>query len=294
MKYSKPFNNHGTWPTILIAHLQIPYRKSTVECIAVASADECSPSTAQVIDRISSASAGDAMSHGNLLPAPPGQDNMHLLPTPQPDIPASLTLSQLPPTQPSNLETRCLIFQNLALGVTIDDIAEGLGAPAARGGCGVLISSSAPIPSINSAAFVIEFGSIHEARLAWAGWSSRDSTASIGPASPSLASKLTPYQRPLESTLLDRFETTSTRYKRTTQHSTPQPQRGFMGSHYELRRPRPYPTSPGLPRPNKSSPHIVSRTAHNRIGYMARKGMLPDERVASSSRSGPGFSRNPR
>jgi len=45
------------------------------------------------------------------------------------------------------LETLCVVFRNLPVDTTIDDIAEKLRAPPREGGCGVSISSSA-YPSI--------------------------------------------------------------------------------------------------------------------------------------------------
>jgi hypothetical protein len=125
--------------------------------------------------------------------------------SPAQDYPSHLLAHQLsipalpsPPhsTKLSSIDTRYLIFQNLTLGITIDDIAERLSAPAADGGCGVLIVSSAPVLSFNSAAFVTEFASIHKACLVRAGWSSDNPMASVD-AAPSpllLTIKLKPYQ----------------------------------------------------------------------------------------------------
>lgn len=218
--------------------------------------------------------------------------------SPAQDYPSHLSAHQLsipalpsPPhsTRLSGVDTRYLIFQNLTSGITIDDIAERLSAPAAEGGCGVSIVSSAPVPSINSAAFVTEFASIHEARLVRAGWSSDNPMASVD-AAPSpllLTIELKPYQRPPAGA--SRLNKNSRQGSYSPKPSTSN--RTSIGSRAAPHRPSPYPYPPSSrpPRP---------LAAHNRFGYMARKGLISDRRGTSLSQPTAGSSQlrqgNPR
>jgi hypothetical protein len=96
------------------------------------------------------------------------------------------------------LETLCVVFRNLPVETTIDDVAEKLRAPPREGGCGVSISSSAILPSLDCVSFVVGFESLHEAKMARLGWDGLDlgHSSSAMPAPQSLLSvlTLTPYR----------------------------------------------------------------------------------------------------
>ena len=214
---------------------------------------------------------------------PPAQDYRSRLLAHQPSTP-SLPEPPSPPhsTRLSSLDSRCLIFQNLASGVTIDDIAERLSAPAAEGGCGVSITSSAPVSSFNSAAFVTEFASIHEARLARAGWSSDNPVASVD-AAPSpllLTIKLKPYQRPSAS----RWNKNSRQGNCSPKPSTPN--RSSVGPCSAPHRHSPYSLSSRPPGPKEKSTRPVLLAAHHRFGYMARKRLISADQRGTSFTAG--------
>lgn len=179
---------------------------------------------------------------------------------------------------PTRLDTRYLVFQNLTPGVTIDDIAKRLGAPAAEGGCGVWIVSGAPIPSSNLGAFVIEFASIHEARLAGAGWSSGNPGASVGPAPSPLLSTIEfkSYLRPSAELLLNQSSENPGQRSYCHEPSTlPQSSRTSSSLRSAPHRPSPYAHS-SRPPPKRSLTRAALLATHHRYGYMARKGLLPD------------------
>ena len=96
-----------------------------------------------------------------------GDENfMHMFPD------NAMPVSKDPPPEPSltspqfnaadsldvpgqTLETLCVVFQNLPVETTIDDVAEKLRAPPCEGGCGVSISSSAILLSLDCVSFVV-------------------------------------------------------------------------------------------------------------------------------------------
>jgi hypothetical protein len=235
------------------------------------------------------------VSHENPLPACPVGQDQERLPQPNNSTSTSPALSGLPPlshfTFCSNLETRYLIFQNLPwnLEVSFNNIVEGLNAPAAEGGCGISIMSYASIPSVESAAFVIEFASMHEARIAMAGWRSRHSATYVGPAPSSLLSTTTlvPYQQPLGGTLRHRFNKRSTPQVCSQQFTMPRAsRRESMASHHGSQRFSPYSTfrdrQPNSSVPSRGDENFIERRRHNYFGYIQRKGLRNLADVAPS------------
>jgi hypothetical protein len=181
----------------------------------------------------------------------------------------------------SQIETCYLVFQNLPLGTTIHDVAENLRTPVHLGGCGVSILSSAPLPSFSSASHsvVVQFGSIHEARIASMGWETVPSNSSIIPASHLLLSTITlvPYHRDGLGTHVGVqrvLSAPSPTHPQSNSNSPPSRARGLpQRAPGNAIRYSPMPSTSQLSQPGPSSAR--ARRTHNFNGYWMRKGHKP-------------------
>jgi hypothetical protein len=156
----------------------------------------------------------DHTNNKNPLPATLAVDETRLSAPPQvsdASPPARLSLPSWPnfagsPVAPGQIERHCLVFCSLPLGTTIRDITNRLGTPADQGGCGVFILSGTALPPFGpvSELFVIQFRSVHKARIASVGWDGLFENSFITPALQSLLSTitLTPYQLDHKATFI--------------------------------------------------------------------------------------------
>ena len=126
--------------------------------------------------------------------------------TPVSSVSLPVRLSTSPRYSTADSETCHVVFSNLPLGITIDDVANKLRTPPREGSCGVSIVSSAALPW-DSVSFVVQFESPHEARIARLGWDGLTFgySCSAIPAPQSLLSTvtLTPYRPKTADTFVE-------------------------------------------------------------------------------------------
>jgi hypothetical protein len=209
-----------------------------------------------------------------------GDKNLDVVPVHKVSLPAQSSKS--PPYNTTDtldisgqVEMPQVVFRNLPSGTTIDDVAKRLRAPPREGGCGVSILASAAIPPWDSVSFVVQFESLHEARIARLGWNSLAlGSSSAMPAPQSLLSTviLTPYRPKTANTFVD---PSHRRFTSTHNHRTPIP---ASQSHH----PGPYSVPsrayPNIPASQSHHPgpySVPSRAHRNYLGYMRRKGLIP-------------------
>jgi hypothetical protein len=170
--------------------------------------------------------------------------------------PSPSTISARPPILSFLTESTHLVFANLALGTTIHNVAKELRTPASEGGCGVSIVSSTALPANDSVSFVVQFASIHEARIARAGWDGlhRDGLiVSIRPAPSSLLRTITLTLYPPEDCITDQFQ------ENTSSPPGPGWSSRFMRDR-SVERPSPYTDHP---RPHNMSSRSIGHSPEN-------------------------------
>jgi hypothetical protein len=208
-----------------------------------------------------------------------GDKNLDVVPVHKVSLPAHSSKS--PPCNTtdtldisSQVEMPQVVFQNLPSGTTIDDVAKRLRAPPREGGCGVSILASAAIPPWDSVSFIVQFESLHEARIARLGWNSL-ALGSAVPAPQSLLSTviLTPYRPKTANTFVEQLNQNITK---------PDPSHRRFASTHNRRTPIPASQS------HHPGPYFVpSRAVDRSLEAHAARSLPSTSSASRSSRSGP-------